>query len=292
MVLKIDSKRGKEVAKMLLFSDFYKQNEMPEDLLPKGVKKGSLEHVMFITLTISIDYLRDAAALWNASRKTFEDPKTKYLFEPKSLYESAPEKIAIDMQKYNLSKRSNRDSFIWRTIGATFYEKWNGDPTEFLKSCDWDAPTILEQLQENKNRSYYPYLRGKKIGPLWLRMLKGNVGLELKNLDKIPIPVDVHVARATLATGVVRGQYKGNLNNLFEHIRKAWFESVKGLNLKDGKAVIALDMDEPLWNLSKYGCSKRNTKTGECKFISTCKVKDCCVKGQIQISNGRGIIDT
>ena len=35
---------------------------MPKDILPKGVIKGSLAHIMFIALTVSIDYQRNAPA--------------------------------------------------------------------------------------------------------------------------------------------------------------------------------------------------------------------------------------
>jgi len=121
---------------------------MPEDIMPKGVVRGTLERFMFITLTVSIDYQRDAPALWKASRKTFEDPETRYLFDPKALYGTPPRKIIEDMQKYGLSKKTQKDAYIWRTIGVTFYKKWNGDPRNFLQSCNWDAQTILKRLKK------------------------------------------------------------------------------------------------------------------------------------------------
>ena len=86
--------------------------------------KGSLEHILFITLTVSTDYQRDASVLWYNSGKTFEDPETRYLFNPKSLYETPPRKIIIDMQKYRLSKRPKQDANIWRTVGVTLNKKW------------------------------------------------------------------------------------------------------------------------------------------------------------------------
>ena len=49
---------------------------MPEVLTPSGVVPGSLEHILFITFTVSIDYQRDAISLWNSSRETFVDPET------------------------------------------------------------------------------------------------------------------------------------------------------------------------------------------------------------------------
>jgi hypothetical protein len=80
-------------------------------------------------------------------------------------------------------------------------------------------------LYNGKQIPDFPYLRGPKIGPLWLRMLGDNVGMsQLRNLEKVPIPVDIHVARATLSTGIVRGRFRGRLVEIFEYIRKAWFK--------------------------------------------------------------------
>jgi hypothetical protein len=283
---------------------------MPEDILPKGVQKGSLEHILFITLTVSIDYQRDAEVLWASSRQTYEDPESLYLFNPQILHEAPFSKIVRDMQKYKLSKKPQQDAKIWHTVGVTFFKKWQGAPRNFLASCNWDAPLILTRLKvdshlENGKRVLdFPFLRGDKIGPLWLRMLRDNAGLiqinnmdeipmpiGIRNLDKIPIPVDIHVARATLSLGVVRGQYKGPIDSLYETIRQAWFESVKGLNV-DGRLMIALDVDEPLWHLSRYGCTYRDKIIGDCPVYDRCEAKEFCIKGKVAIQDNIVELDT
>jgi hypothetical protein len=295
--LKIESERGKELAPLLYYSfattGIFGNTEMPEDLLPAGMERGSLEHLLFLTLSVSIDYQRDANKLWSVARKTYEDPETRYLFDPASLHNTRPKIIEQDMQKYGLSKKNKKDPYIWRTVGVTFLKKYDGDPLNFLGECDWDSLKILQRLKNDthlynrKEVADFPYLRGNKIGPLWLRMLRDNVGIEkLKKLDKVPIPVDVHVARATLATGIVRGDYNGNLENLFEWIREAWFVSVKGLNFKN-RPMIALDVDEPLWHLSKYGCTKRDKITGKCPELARCEGKDFCISGSIKFQNNQ-----
>ncbi len=55
-------------------------------------------------------------------------------------------------------------------------------------------------------------------------MLRDNVDV---NLDKVPISIDIHAVRAPLTMGVMRGQFKVNINHLFNYIRKAWFKSVE-----------------------------------------------------------------
>jgi len=149
--LKINSKKGKKVAKQLhsCFSTIgiLGNTEMPEDILPKGIIRGSLEHLMFITLTVAIDYQRDANALWAVSRKTWEDPKTQYLFNPAALHQTTPRIIVNDMQKYGLSKKQKKDANIWRTVGVTFLKKWEGNPHNFIESCEWDSLEILNRLK-------------------------------------------------------------------------------------------------------------------------------------------------
>lgn len=302
MAITIDVNKANQAAELIYrqFSDqgILGHSEMPEDLIPSGVVQGSLEHMMFITLTVSIDYQRDAITLWKNSRETFEDKETRYLFDPVRLHEKSFSNIASDMQKHGLSKKQTQDANTWRTIGITFYKKWQGNPINFLRYYDYDAPVILEALKvsthtdNGREASDFPFLRGNKIGPLWIRMLKDNVGInELKNLDRVPIPVDIHVARASLALGLVKGKYEGKLEDLFEDIRLAWFEGVKGLKTKY-RPMIALDLDEPLWHLSKYGCAERDKATGKCPVDCKCEVKDLCIPGKIKIENGKVEIDT
>lgn len=270
---------------------------MPEDVMPTGVEKGSLEHILFLTLTVALDYQREAGALWEAARQTFEDPTTRYLFDPKALHETPWQTVRTDMQRYRLSKKPGKDSNIWRTVGITFYKQWNGDPRNFLEACGWSAPVILERLGSsthlNNERQVpdFPYLRGRKIGPLWVRMLRDNAGLEIRNLEAVPIPVDVHVARATLALGIVGGEYEGNLEGIYSHIREVWRESVKGLQV-DGREMIALDVDEPLWNLSKYGCTDRDVSMGECSHYALCTARELCVRGKVAVTEGRALLHT
>ena len=193
------------------------------------------------------------------------------------------------MQRYSLSKKPRKDARIWQTVGVTFLKRWGGNPINFIDDCGWDSNIILRRLKtdthEYNNRAIndFPYLRGPKIGPLWLRMLRDNIGItNLKKLERVPIPVDIHVARATLSTGVVRGYFKGKLDEIFEDVRKAWLKSTEDLKVRE-RNMIALDVDEPLWHLSKYGCSKRNKQTGFCQKYNRCEARDFCVSGVIKL---------
>jgi len=303
MILKADPVRGEQLADLLYHKfqneGIHGRTDMPEDEPPKGVTRGSIEHLCFITFTVAIDYMRDAPTLWNNSRATFSDPETNYLFFPKKLEQVGFEKVVKDMQKHGLSQRPERDANIWRTIGVTFSKKWAGNPLNLIEACDWDAIKMLGHLNNDKHLSNgslisdFPNLRGPKIGPLWIRMLRDNVGItKLVNLDKVPMPIDIHIARATLTTGILKGQYRGSLGKLFPEMRLAWLESIKGLSVK-GRPMIVLDIDEPLWHLSKYGCSgNRNKISGTCSAYGRCEAKDFCVKGKVSIEKSHVEVDT
>ena len=294
----IDDERGKKAAQ-LLFNAFsttgiHGRVDMPEDILP-DTERGSLDHILFITLSVAIDYQRNANALWQSARQTFHDPTTRYLFNPQALHETPLATIVRDMQKYKLSKKPQKDAGIWSTVGISFYKKWQGDPRKFLEGCGWQALVALGHLKVDthldggRRLDDFPYLRGDKIGPLWLRMLRDNAGIsDIQSLDRVPIPVDIHIGRATLALGIVKGMYKGWFGDLFEDIRKAWFESVRGLRVGE-RAMMALDVDEPLWHLSKYGCTFRDKQSGECPMIRDCEARALCVPGKIDIRNSSTI---
>jgi len=88
----IDNQQGRKVAE-ILYNSFNttgifgkSKKDLPENIIPKGIEKGSVEHILFLTLTVYIDYMRDADEYWHSARKTYEDPNTNYLFVPKEVY--------------------------------------------------------------------------------------------------------------------------------------------------------------------------------------------------------------
>ena len=51
--------------------------------------------------------------------------------------------------------------------------------------------------------------------------------------------------------------------------------------------MIALDLDEALWQLSKYGCTNRNNVTGNCPEYNICEVREHCVMEKFQFQKAR-----
>lgn len=283
---------GKQVA-LILFRKFnssegiFGHHTMPEDLLPRwgsdltasGVERGSYEHLMFVTLVVSIDYQRDADQLWAAGRKTFEDGGTRWLFYPEKLA-TRHENVKAALQAHKLSKKPTKDAEIWLKVSKSFLEKYNSNPLNMITECDYDAVEIYQKKFDPKFKISFPYFSGNKIFPLWIRMLYDNLRLPLRNIDQIPIPVDVHIARATFATGCLTGEYRGTISEAGSKIDESWKTSM-GL-LKDDDLKYRLQLDEPLWHLSRFGCTFRKDNT--CQMRSRCPVSQFCVEGIVKVS--------
>lgn len=298
MTIIIDKQRGIEASDALLSSyrtvGIHGYKGMPEDIKPDTLKKGGAGHTVFLALTCSIDYQRNADALWESARRTFADPSVNYLFSPEEIAKTSLTKLMRDMDKYKLSKKHKKDAWIWKSIGTTFYKKWNSDPRNFLADCSYDAPTVLARLKKDaheyrgRQAPDFPYLRGDKIGPMWIRMLRDNAGIsKLKRLSRIPIPVDIHIARATLSLGIVKGHGCCSSEQLYNLVREAWNRIYAGSALNQ-KSEVQLDVDEPLWHLSRDGCSNRDRDSGICSAYHKCEVSKFCVKGMVK-TNKQGI---
>src|SRR5206468_5442257 len=136
-----------------------------------------------------------------------------------------------------------------------------------------DAVEVYNQMR-SKYKKDFPYLSGasatSKILLLWLRLLKDEANLNLFNLENLRIPMDIHIARATLTTGCLVGDFEGTFNELNEEAQRAWKESCK-----EGSKWYPLQLDKPLWNLSRLGCSSRMNGS-PCPLRSECKLSSFC----------------
>jgi hypothetical protein len=74
-----------------------------------------------------------------------------------------------------------------------------------------------------------------------VRALRDNVLLKLSGLEDVPIPLDVHVMRATLCSGAIHGRFRGSPERLKNAVRELWRTAAKGLPHPGGRSMIALD---------------------------------------------------
>ena len=256
--------------------------DMPEDLVPQGTSQGSREHLLFLTFTVAIDYLRDASQLWQASRLAFENPATRFLFEPHRVAPMSHEDLMHWLKRLDVSRKHGPDAETWHAVGSILSQQFGGDVLQLVASCDFDATCILRTIRQGATR--VRFLSGDKIGPLWVRMLHDNGRLPLENMNRLPIPVDVHVARATLAVGGIIGAGLIDAGELYRAIQELWEQACAG------KPYYALRLDEPLWQQSRLGCTNRSSD--DCAAASGCLLVDLCARGRIAFTD-RGVdLDT
>ena len=103
--------------------------------MPVGVTRGDPEHLHFITLTVAIDYMRDADELWAASRQTLSDPHTRYLYDPLQVAQRDFSRVMSDMQRYRLSRKPEKDAKIWYDICQTLTRYFKGSVQGLLQEA-------------------------------------------------------------------------------------------------------------------------------------------------------------
>ena len=293
MMMRIDIERAIKVGEILLnaydkIGIFgYKTGDMPELLKPTKLKRGSLQHIHYITLLVALDYMRNANQLWQAGFDTFNDKEAQWVFDINSERLKDLNMLIEALQKYKVSKKQKRDAKIWQKIAFSIKEKFDGNITKFIEEkCENDAEYIFSQMKTFYKKDF-PNLTGDKILPLWIKMLKEVCDVNIKNLNKIPFPVDVHTARATIFTGCLKGRnIKSSIPEIRSKVDEVWTKAVE-----KSKKFNKFMLDEPLWTLSKYGCSKQENKI--CPAFNKCPVKNFCeaVKKKMKVVQGnKGII--
>jgi len=293
MEIQIDTDRATRVGSVLLNAYKktgifgYKIENMPELSKPKGLKRASLQHIHYITLLVALDYMKDANQLWQAGVNTFNDKEVRWVFNINSEKLKNLNTLIKALQKHKVSKKPIKDAKIWQKIAFSIKRKFGGNIIRFIAGeCKNNAEDIFSRMK-TLYRKDFPNLTGNKILPLWIRMLKEVCRVKITNLNKIPFPVDVHTARATIFTGCLKGEsIKTSIAEIAPKVDEVWTKAAEQ-SKKFGK----FDLDEPLWTLSKYGCSKLKNKI--CPFFNNCPVKDFCeaVKKEIKVVQGnKGVI--
>lgn len=261
---------------------------------PQGVTPGSLEHVIFITLTLSIDNGSDSHKLWESARQAYEAEQTRYLFSPDSLFSEELDQVRYDLKNYNMGGTKNKNAEIWKNAGSYLFQKWGGDPRNFLSSCQWDGPEILGRMIPARYHEVYDFQHfiGEKKGTLWLSLLKNDAKIdEIKNLNKIPLLTDIHILRASIALGLVYGSYSGQISLISQKVRELWQEALTQTESDKG-GITTFDLTEVLRNLSREGCSHKDGKRTRCQHFEECPFKRFCVEGLFALENKGALIDT
>ena len=209
------------------------QHEVHPDLL-----KGERVNYLYFTLPVAINFQRSSPAMWQAALKTWNDPKTRYVFFPEKLKAKKHNIIKRDLLKYHLAVQTNKHPYIWIKISDTLTKYFQSDPKKVLEEGDMDVEKILQIIQHDR-KTDLPYLSGLKMSNYWLYILSQFTDAKMKNLNKISIIPDTHVIQSSIRLGLVKK------NTEPQKLALAWDK------LLDGSEINPVDMHPVLWNWSR-----------------------------------------
>lgn len=241
-----------------------REEDKPERVFTRGIPQHALPH--FLMNVCALDYNAPVVPIWARARRAYEDPATQFIFVPSLVVQRGLPALRRAMFKtgfYGRYPEKNASNLF--KISTTLVTRYSGSIMSLLRMFDLDAFTLW---QNRKKLGDLPSLTGPKVWPFFLRLLLDVAGVPLKNIDKIPIPVDVHILRTTerllLRTNSRPDQRKA------KEVRELWSQ------LLAGTSYYPLMIDRELWVLSREGCSGSDDQN-ECVKIDFCPVAKWCV---------------
>ncbi|WP_456426545.1 N-glycosylase/DNA lyase [Desulfurobacterium sp.] len=289
--LEIHPERAKKVAKVLVKrlekGGIFSFKELPDDEIKKVPLKDREKLIAVLSLVTALDYMRDAKKLWESAVETLKDKELQWIFSPKEVVKRGRNELKKALLKHRIAMRKDKDTDIWWNISQTIAGEFGGSFLSFFDSFNYMVDETYRKIDDKKWHEKFPNLSGRKIFPHWIRILKEKVeDLPFENVGKLPIPVDVHVTRATFTTGCITGSYRAKsiTATVRKLVIKVWDEALKD------EGIPPVSMFRPLWLLSKHGCHYR--KNGDCPKRGECPVRHFCVSGKVVVSASHVEIDT
>ena len=217
---------------------------MPEDANP-NLEKASLENYLYFTLPMALNYQRNSYKLWESTLQTYQDCKTKYVFEPKKCVTKKFEDVQEALTKYKVALQKQKQTEIWIKLCNTFIELFDGDIRKLFDMFGNDVDKIRAFIQV-KNKKKFPYLSGTKICNYWLYVIYQYTDRKYKNIDHLTVAPDTHVCKATLKLGLISNE-EFNSSNVQSIVIKRWQELLNDTKYKP------IDVHTPLWLWSRNG---------------------------------------
>jgi hypothetical protein len=231
----------KLLERVIKLHSLYHQGKIPtlpnHEVNPNLDKKGR-ENYLYFTLPPCLNFQRSSPAMWASALKTYEDPKTNYLFFPEKIVGRKREEVQRDLVKYKLALQRNRHTDIWMAISRTLNDFYKADPRELLRAGKWNVMKIHQIIQKEK-KAHFPYLSGPKMSNYWLYILTRYTDAKFTNMTAISIIPDTHVRKCSVKLGLV-SEKDGPLE-----IAELWKK------LLDGSGVSPVEMHPVLWNWSR-----------------------------------------
>lgn len=216
---------------------------MPEDENPH-LDKDSLENFLYFTLPMSLNYQRNSYTLWEGANKTYHDPETCFVFDPKEVVNSSFERVQEALVKYRVALQKNKQTEIWITLCHTFIDLFDGDIRRLFEDNESDVNKIRDFIKNHKKN--FPYISGTKLVNYWLYVIMQYTSVKYVNPECLTVAPDTHVIKATHRLGLINDEELAS-SNVQEIVIERWNKLFFGTKYKP------IDIHTPLWLWSRNG---------------------------------------
>lgn len=307
-----DIPRGVEILRKLRQAydnkTFFTFKQLPEDVLPEDMVRGSNEHLLYLTLVSSVAYLRREERLWSCARETWEDADLHYLFKPEIVITKHSSVVEHDLLDYNLTESKlkaktfsigklkyqdrrvlrEKDVDIWMNMSYAL-AKFNSNVEDLFKAFDYNALEVVKFFTTIPYSKGFPEYQKKRKVLIWLAKIERNALFQIKNLNQIPMASGAHIIRSTIKSGAIWGRLDSISVDLDQLVSDYWHDVA--MAARDEIMFSLLQLQLYLWILAKYGCSKWVSE-GTCPMKSECPISEFCVTGKFEILDKYITIDT
>ncbi|MGO0059510.1 GNAT family N-acetyltransferase [Brevibacillus fluminis] len=218
---------------------------MPEDVLCGLVPQDELPDVL--TLGMSLNYQRNAYALWQSIADTYCDEGARWVFVPKEAAKAGRDVLREALLRHRVALQPNRHPDIWQRVAQGIARSSaRGNVVGLIESADSDIARLKTVMQQERKRDF-PYLSGPKIFNYWLYVLETYAGVRWKSRELITVAPDTHILKATVQLGLCSPDILRGAAEDRQAAADAWERALAG----SGWAPI--DIHTPLWLWSRAG---------------------------------------
>ena len=217
---------------------------MPEDRNPH-LPKESAENYLYFTLPMALNYQRSSYALWEGALKTWEDPETRFVFDPAECLLRGFDAVQAALTKYKVALQKQKQTENWLKLCETFITRFDGDIRCLFDLLGNDVDRIRCFMQV-ENKKLFPYLSGTKLCNYWLYVILQYTDRRYQNPEALTVAPDTHVCKATHRLGMITDEELQS-SAVQQIVIARWQEALKGT------AYVPIHVHTPLWLWSRSG---------------------------------------
>jgi len=246
-------------------------DDLVESQIPEGVESLSRDHALFLFYTVVNDHGMKSSRLYTRAKVLFREQRS--LFEPSGVIETfgGPEdpQLVRSTGGYLGTRYPKETAKTWYLNSVRLCQKFDGDPRNLFQSVS-DARILMKEI-----RAFRGY--GPKIGGMLLRAIIGLGFADVKGVEEVLVPVDIHDSRISFLTGMLKHDDGNGKIDYYAHVpqvQRILLDACNSLGLK------WLDADRALWLIGSRGCvSKR---------CGLCPLQDICSVGREVVKDSGG----